>query len=147
MNFTSLSLSNALLKDRAEKLRTLFNSDHTMRIFANDFIPTPASVLADFTEASFTGYSPVPMLNKFKPPAKIKDGIYEIAAPGHVFLCTGGPPQTVYGVYLSNGIDVQMFERFSKPIIMDRNSVFSVSFRPQLLSEYEFVQSLEIPNI
>jgi len=69
-----------------------------MALFKNDIVPTPSNVLADFTEADFTGYaqqSPV-----FGAVVIDENGI-PVAPASSTFTASGSAiTNTVYGMYL-----------------------------------------------
>lgn len=81
-------------------LNKITPEDLVVRLFMNDYTPVDASVLSDFTQATFTGYAQVTTV-----PAT-----WVITTPGDVigtypiieFISSaGGQNQTIYGVYLA----------------------------------------------
>jgi len=123
--------SNAFLNDRAGALRTLLNSSHTLRIFKNNFTPTPANVLADFTEATYTGYAGVSLAGDFAAQTKIQDGEYQTQSTSHTFGPNSGTAQTVYGWYIDDGTNVKLSFKFDNPITVDATTTFSVQVNAQ----------------
>jgi hypothetical protein len=127
----ALVASDALIEARVTTLQTLLNSGHTLRLFANDFTPDPASVLGDFTESSFTGYAPESLSGLFGSPVKITDGEWQIQTDPIPFSCSGGSPQVVYGAYVDDGADVIFSARFDAPITMTSGASFTLQLSPQ----------------
>jgi hypothetical protein len=100
--------SNALLKDRAEVIRTFFNSNHSLRLFVNDVKPVPGFVLASLTEATFPGYARVNMAAKWKPVWKVIDGEYQFSSFDVTFTATGASSEIVYGWMLVGGSTLKL---------------------------------------
>jgi len=69
-----------------------------VQLFTNDIEPTPATVLADLTEATFDGYASLDTVDMHAKSLS-NDGHYEtIAKTTQQFVCTGDTtPETVYG--------------------------------------------------
>ncbi len=91
----------------AAKLVTDFTggtSGATLSLFQNNITPTPATALADFVEATFTGYSRKTGIVSFV--TYNDSGTGDQIVNGTVlqlFAATGTPtPQTVYGWYLQD---------------------------------------------
>jgi|KBSMisStaDraftv2_1062788.scaffolds.fasta_scaffold26870_3 hypothetical protein len=95
--------SNKALQLMIDYLRgTLLNTANTyLRLFKNNFTPTPASVAGDFTEADFTGYAAVQVNSKFGSPYKVIDGEYQTDSSAFSYSCSGGSSQNLYGWYLT----------------------------------------------
>lgn len=106
--------SNALLRKRSETFRTYLNSGMSLRLFANQFTPTPADKLASFVESGFPGYLRVNLDNQFQAPAKVKDGLYETKTLTQSFTCTGATNQVAWGWFITDGVDVLL----SRPFIV-----------------------------
>lgn len=74
-----------------------------LRLFCNDYHPHRESILADFTQASYSGYSPVG-LSRGTWTAAVTSGGYAISTYGTAFLqflpASGG--ETVYGYYVTD---------------------------------------------
>jgi len=100
----------------------------TYRLFKNDFTPDADSVLADFTEADFSGYAQVfPAEAFFK---NDTDNRFEHQHEVGVFSHNGGATSnTIYGWYavgtVNDGLgtqsEVMMAERFASPITMQES--------------------------
>lgn len=128
---SALVASNALLLNRATSLRTLLNSGHFLKLFRNNFLPTPADSLGSFVEADFGGYASVDLTGQFGAPLKVVDGEYQIATPAYTFSCTGAPNNSVYGAYVTDGFDVKYSFVFAAPIIVSNGTIFTVQISPQ----------------
>ncbi len=108
----------------------LFGADDwTLRLFANDYTPEDASVTADFTEASFTGYVEwgIPA-GSMPAPTIVADVAESDLTPPPFFTCTGGAPETVYGWYLTadGSGDTLLAQRFEDPREMVPGAVESL---------------------
>ena len=101
-----------------------------MRLFKNNFTPTRASVLADFTEADFSGYLAVNVNESDASNGALNR--HEKITQNITFTHDGGATNnTIYGWYLEgnssvnvNGVqtrDVIAYEKFATPITMDVN--------------------------
>ena len=123
--------SNALLDARAGTLRTLLNSSHNLRLYSNNLTPTPANVLADFTEATFPGYSAVSLASQFGAQTKVQDGEYQIQSGTYTFTFTSGSSQTVYGWYIDDGTNVKFSQIFAQSILMTTGVQFTLQVSPQ----------------
>lgn len=91
---------NDFLRERAEKLRTFFNSDHALRLFSNDFHPAPEDTITAFAESSFPGYARVNMAGKWKPLFKVEDGKWMFSSLDIAFIPTGPSNEFAFGWYL-----------------------------------------------
>jgi hypothetical protein len=87
-------------------LNTELNSGSTasetwhVRLFKNNYTPVDGSVLADFTEATFTGYAQVDVAPSDWGAATIVADVAEsTSAVTPTYTCTGGSTQDVYGWY------------------------------------------------
>ena len=103
----------------------------TIRLFKNDYTPTPASLIADFTEADFTGYDPVSATGTLF--ESVADDRFERQHGVAVFAHTGvGAAQTIYGWYATGTVndpasgaqlgsknEVMACERFAMPIVLE----------------------------
>jgi hypothetical protein len=110
--------SNVLLKDRAENLRTLFSSGHSLRLYQNDLKPTPADTLVRFIEASYVGYERVNMDEQWKAVLKIIDGQYQFSSKDQLYLGGGSPTAPVYGWYLVGENKVKLSCRLPFPVFL-----------------------------
>jgi len=84
-------------------------------LFKNDFIPTSASVLGDFTEAAFPGYAPQSLV--MATPAFLNgQGRAEADANIVTFTATGASAEIMYGYFLYDaGLVVRYAQRFAGP--------------------------------
>jgi len=90
-----------------------------LHLFKNDITPASTMALSDYTEATFTGYSPVTLSSG---DWVITSGFPTAAtySSGVVFTCGGSTSESVYGFYLSEAVTSELMwsERFeaAKPI-------------------------------
>lgn len=87
-------------------------------LFKNDFAPNQDSLIADFTEADYTGYARSTAVVWGTPFINV-DGVAEMIAPGKQFQPSGTTvANTIYGYYVvdSGGTDLVYSERFATPV-------------------------------
>lgn len=103
-----------------------FLADLNLKLFVNNHTPVVGDTDANYTEASFVGYSPVAL------GAWTDDGIdgnnnekYSYAA--QAFTCSGASTDTIYGYYLENGAGtVIMAEAAAAPFVMSNGLTYTV---------------------
>lgn len=113
-----ISASNAVLEQVAGGLRASLNWGHVLRLYVNDYEPTPASVLSDFAEATFPGYAEFDLTDQWEDVYKIVDGEYQFATPVIPFLSTGASVEVVYGWFIVGGSKVKLSGRFLDSTLM-----------------------------
>jgi len=91
-----------------------------LRLFRNDFQPSPATLAGSFLEANFVGYNPVLLTDQLTVPAKVQDGFWESLSDLYAFTPPAAPPgNIIYGAYLTlDGVAVAS-ARFDQPITMN----------------------------
>jgi hypothetical protein len=91
-----------------------------LRLYQNNYTPVQGSVLADFTEATFSGYAQLAVTD-FGAAATVSNKAKIICAAAKVFSHSGGATSnTIYGyhvVYLG-APTILYAERFASPIVM-----------------------------
>lgn len=76
---------------------TVFN----VKLYQNNYTPVDGSTAADFTEATFTGYTAVALTRSTFGAAAITSNVaYSTYPTPPAFNCTGGSSQTIYGWYM-----------------------------------------------
>ena len=92
-----------------------------VRLFQNNYTPSIASVLADFTQATFTGYAQAELLDTMA-------GLPRIDTDGNVYIVCNSvlsftqtadtTPNTVYGYYVVSDVGSHIIaaKRFDTPI-------------------------------
>lgn len=127
---------NQLLTTQASDLKSYLNVGvKHLRLFKNSFLPTPASLLSDFQECTFTGYSAKLLSNIFGNPTKVQDGQYQIDSGLQTFSCTGGLSQAIWGWYVDDGTFLLAAQVFASATTIVSGGVFSFSLRPQIISQ------------
>jgi hypothetical protein len=91
-----------------------------VRLFKNDYTPLVTSVLGDFTEADFTGYSGFQVAVWL---AAVINGAGKGIIVASPLLWTAGvigTGNTIYGYYVTEGTDalVSYAERFASPVVI-----------------------------
>src|SRR5689334_10427768 len=119
---------------KAEVLEELFRSTGsrptwTLYLFSSNTTVADASVFADFTIATFTGYSNVSIARADWSAAVVSSNIGNItktSAPS--FSCTGGSPQNVYGWILRNASSGKLWfgQNFDSPISMVNGATLAI---------------------
>jgi len=112
-----------------------------LRLFRNDFSPTPATLASAFMEANWTGYNPVLLTGQLSAPAKAADGFWESLSDLYRFDPPAAPPgNIVYGAYLTLlGVAVAS-TRFDAPITMNPGfPAFKIRLRVSSKSESLFL--------
>lgn len=118
-----LVTSNYVLSSYATWLSNQLNTLHFLRLFQNNILVNPGTPLRDFIECDFNGYAPINLAGLIPAPIKLVDGQYVIQFDSPPFGCELGF-QTVYGAYISSGINVKFSQNFSPP----QNMAPGVSF-------------------
>lgn len=110
--------------------------DFTLRLYKNNFVPDDSTVLADFTEATFTGYGAVGIARSaMASPVIVSHVARSTKSVAPVFSCTGGSPQTVYGWYLESNTTNKCVatQEFDSPRVMSNGATESIDpFRMDL---------------
>jgi len=113
--------SNFILEAEANWLRDRWSVGlgATLRLFRNDFQPSPGSQLLDFQECNWPEYSPVLLLNQLGPVTLSTVGNYSCSSPIFIFIPpAGGVGNNVYGAFIRKENNVEAFQRFNEPIAM-----------------------------
>lgn len=100
----------------------------TLRLYANDYTPTPLDTWGSFTEASFTGYAAVSLVGLYPTPVAVVPGQWEMSMPSQIFNCSGGAGETVYGcAILDNSLNLWFSFPFAAPIVFAAGQSYAVS--------------------
>ena len=94
----------------------------SLRLFQNNYTPVAASVIGNFTIATFPGYASLVPAFGASVTVGGKGTITDAAA--RVFTCTGGGAvQTIYGYYVVDTANAQVIyaERFDNPVPIVNN--------------------------
>jgi predicted alpha-1,6-mannanase (GH76 family) len=89
-----------------------------VHLFKNDYVPTPLSVVGDFTEADYTGYAHQVVASADWNSVTLSDGSAGIVGPGLFFNPTGtAVTNVIYGYYITDSTDATVVwaERFDAP--------------------------------
>ena len=89
-----------------------------MYLYSNDYHPVPGSVVGDFVESTFPGYTSAAL--SWGPTATNANGKAESIAALCTFTFTGGAPATVYGYYVRgpSPYPLRFAERAPAPILL-----------------------------
>lgn len=91
-------------------------------LYQNNITPSQASVIADFTQADFSGYAAIPLETAERPLARIdsEGNVYAVDTIVRTFLQTAVTvTNTVYGWYIQDSTRVYAAGRFDTPLAFD----------------------------
>ena len=93
-----------------------------VRLYQNDYAPSPTSLLADFVAATYDGYAAAAITPATWP--IFLQGISQAVAvgPGLVFSPTGSTtPNLIYGYYVTDNTGARLLwaERFAEPKVLN----------------------------
>jgi len=98
--------------------------DAYLRLYQNDLTPTPANTVpADFQEADFGGYIPLPVASTFPPEVQVIAGRWRSRSAIQIWMPPATGMQTIYGWFITVGPEVIFAARFAAPIIMASDSL------------------------
>ena len=113
-----------------------------VKLFRNNFVPGAATVIGDFTEANFNGYTAggKTLTNPFGTVTTTGAGYAEIVSPDVLtWICTDGlAPNSVYGYWVVDDIPLLLWtEKFDAPIDMTATgNRLNLTLRYSMKSEY-----------
>lgn len=94
-----------------------------LRLFRNDLEPTPASVVGDFLECNFAGYTSIAVGTLLSAPTLVQDGEYESTTAKFTYQPLAvGTGNNVYGLYVTLDGLLEASQRFPEPIVMQPGS-------------------------
>lgn len=73
-----------------------------LHIFVNNITPTKTTVLANLTEASWTGYASQTLTSGSWISLGVNSNVGTLVYPTCTFVNTGGTPQNAYGFYITD---------------------------------------------
>lgn len=126
--------SNFSVLTNLENLIDLLQAPYSLRLFGNDFIPTPASVIADFIEGPFFGYARQVLTGNFNAPIKIRDGFYASVSNQFTFAFAAPTDTLSYGWWVSNDVEVLLSGRFDVPRACNQFAVVQLQITLQSLA-------------
>lgn len=98
-------------------------------LWANNYVPLQTSVIADFTAATFTGYSPVELTRAtWQAPAIVANkALIQYGTTPQTWTATAGF-QTIYGYLIFEGTSNKLLiaERFAVPVDLSLYPVIGV---------------------
>lgn len=119
----SIVVANAQLQATLDWLRALRMGTSTIHLYSNDYFPTPESVVGDFTEPEWEGYSPYQLSpSDWTEPALNINGYWSMTTNSYVVINGSGEPHTLYGLFLrypANNGALTLACRFHEPIIIE----------------------------
>jgi hypothetical protein len=123
---------NNTLFQQSNFLRGRLIGGVSLRLFINDFIPSPADNIAAFHEAGFSGYARVGLTGLLSPVFKVLDGLYEFDMSEADFACNGPTHQTVFGFFIADAGDVLFSQRLSNAVFFDITQWLKVTIQFQV---------------
>lgn len=119
----------------AARLQSNLNVGYTLHLFSNAFLPNPSSLVSDFTECTFAGYSPISLSGAFATPTQVQSGQWQTAAPMFTFTCTGGSQQ-IAGWFITRGaLTLAAAEAYTTPFVVSTGVEFQLTLRAEVLSQ------------
>lgn len=90
-----------------------------VRLFSNNFTVADATVIGDFTQATFTGYA-AQALGSGTVAGSNTSGRATASWPQQTYTCTGGSSQIIYGYYVTDtaGTTLYFGENFATPVTL-----------------------------
>ncbi len=119
-------------------IQKYLNTGLGIRLFTNNFVPTVASLITDFAEASFFGYARQTTAGMFAAPLKVASGSYVSQSNAFNFPTPNIVPQNIYGWYISGPTTWYYAGVFPIPLV-------AVSPGPISFTISLALQSLSIP--
>jgi hypothetical protein len=100
-------------------IKPYFNTNSVLRLYVNSLTPLDATVVGDFTEASFPGYLAQNIMD-WGVSVTTPEGRAQIEAGVKTFTRgVGGSPQTVYGYYVTGvGGSLLFAEKVDPPVTL-----------------------------
>jgi hypothetical protein len=105
----------------------------SLKLFQNNVTPTKDTVLADLTEATFSGYAAIALATAdFAAVTTVSDKAQLIANSFQTFAHNGGGTNnTIYGYYFVQSGKILFCEKFDTPFTMD-GATKAIVFKPKL---------------
>lgn len=108
-----------------------------VKLFSNNFTVIDATVLGDFTEATYTGYAAQTLAGGAVAGSNTA-GRATASWTQQSYTCTGGSSQTIYGYYIvdSTGAILYFAENFATPVVLS-NGGAPLLLTPRLTNKSE----------
>jgi len=132
--FNATPSNYEVLQATQQLVKVLNATPGWLRLFKNFFTPAYASPFSAFTEANFSGYSPLSLSGAFADPAKQVDGLYASATSNFSWMNSGIAAQMVYGYWISAGVNWYFAGTFASPINLLPSQTLTVSLTWQGLA-------------
>ena len=118
-------------------LKTTSFPDYVLKIYSNNYTPGQATVLADFTEATFTGYTGTTFARSAWSSATANPVTNKADIGANQVSWTAGSSETVYGYYVTtdDGSPLLLWaELFDSPKALQTNDVLNITLNFTLAS-------------
>lgn len=107
-----------------------------LRLFQNNFLPQPASLISDFVECTFAGYASKLLTSVWGALTNPAPGIWQTDSGVLTFTCTGGS-QVVYGWYIQKGSHfLEAAQLLDNPVSMTAGVQLQLELRPQGITQF-----------
>lgn len=123
-----ITVTNALVLNRATALRAMLNGDSFGLLYTNIVTPTPNTTLGDLILATFPGYAAINLVGLWGAPVKLDAGVYAVVCPTQDFTCTGASAEIVRGAGIYSSLGLLATMPFNNPITLHAGRVIPVQF-------------------
>lgn len=109
---------------------SLSSMNQTLRLFSNNVTIDKNTVVAGLTEATFTGYVPIPLARgSWVSPVTVADrAVTTYTSTSSVFTATVGTSNTIYGYYVTDDVTGTCLwaENFPAPLSMIAGATLTI---------------------
>jgi len=132
----AILVPNTAEKRLLDKMIKESDEDYLLKLFKNDLIPDATTVLGDFVEADFTGYSAKTLLRTDWDDAITVDKKAETNHAEQSWTCSGAC-NIIYGDYMVGKTSGELLwtNRFSTPKVLDVGDELKIAPKFTLFSE------------
>jgi len=111
-----------------DKMLKKSDEDYTLKLFKNNLFPDASTVITDFEEANFTGYTPITLTRIEWNNATIVSGKAKAEYSSIPSWTCGATGNTVYGYWIEGTTSGTLLwtERFDSPQLLILNDVLNI---------------------
>jgi hypothetical protein len=117
-------------------LKTTSFPDYVLKLYSNNYTPAQGTILTDFTEASFTGYTGVTFARSAWATATANPVTFKGEASANQISWTAGSGETLYGYYVESDTgDLLWAELFNTSKAIQSGDILNITLNFTLASE------------